>query len=66
WPPRSPYLSPLDHFLWGTLKTEVYREPPTTVEDMQERTREACATLASETIRDHMRIIWMELSLISR
>ncbi|KOC64031.1 hypothetical protein WH47_02352, partial [Habropoda laboriosa] len=49
WPPRSPDLSPLDHFLWGTLK-KVYREPPTTVEDMQEQIRAACATLASGTI----------------
>ncbi|KOC62975.1 hypothetical protein WH47_04873, partial [Habropoda laboriosa] len=63
WPPRSPALSPLDHFLRDILKTKVYREPPTTVEDTQERIRQACATLASKTIRDLMQI---NLSLISR
>ena len=28
---------PLDYFLWEPLKNEVYCEPPTTVEDMQQR-----------------------------
>ncbi|KOC67387.1 hypothetical protein WH47_09304 [Habropoda laboriosa] len=63
WPPRSPDPSPLDRFLWGTLKNKVHREPPTTVADMQERIREACATLASGTIRD---LVQVKLSLISR
>ncbi|KOC70354.1 hypothetical protein WH47_02857, partial [Habropoda laboriosa] len=63
-PSRSPDLSPLDYFLWGTLKNKVYHEYlPTTVEDMQERIREACATLTSETIPGLMRI---KLLLISR
>jgi transposase len=26
WPPRSPDLTPLDYFLWGYLKSEVYKE----------------------------------------
>ncbi|EZA58543.1 hypothetical protein X777_14705, partial [Ooceraea biroi] len=34
WPARSPDLTPLDYFLWGTVKNDVYRELPTTVEDM--------------------------------
>ncbi|KOC61193.1 hypothetical protein WH47_07092, partial [Habropoda laboriosa] len=66
WQPRSPDQFSLDYFLRGTLKNKVYRETPTTEENMQERICEACATLASGTIRDHMRILWIKLSLISR
>lgn len=41
WPPRSPDLTPPDFFLWGTVKDMVYREEPTTVEDMKDRIRSA-------------------------
>jgi hypothetical protein len=27
WPPRSPDLTPLDFFLWGTLKERIYQTP---------------------------------------
>src|SRR6266480_2859025 len=30
WPPRSPDLSPLDYYLWGTLKSRVYVNHPVT------------------------------------
>lgn len=39
WPARSPDLTPLDFFLWGYVKQEVYKERTTTVEDMKERIR---------------------------
>lgn len=52
WPPRSPDMTPLDYFLWGALKDIVYRVPPTTEENMQQRIREACTALAPETIQD--------------
>ncbi|RLU16752.1 hypothetical protein DMN91_010820 [Ooceraea biroi] len=50
WPPRSPDLTPMDYFLWGTLKNTVYCEPPTTVENMKDRILETCNRLSSETI----------------
>ena len=25
WPPRSPYINPLDFFLWGYVKIEVFK-----------------------------------------
>lgn len=37
WPPRSPDLNPLDFFLWGYLKNEVYRTPVQTIEDLRDR-----------------------------
>lgn len=41
WPPRSPDLSPGDFFLWGYVKHLVYRDKPTTLEDMKHRIRRA-------------------------
>lgn len=41
WPARSPDLTPLDFFIWGHLKEEVYRTPPTNREDMEIRVRGA-------------------------
>ncbi|PNF43075.1 hypothetical protein B7P43_G02709 [Cryptotermes secundus] len=31
YPPRSPDLTPLDFYLWGTLKDEVYRQKTATL-----------------------------------
>lgn len=39
WPARSPDLTPPDFYLWGTIKQKVYREEPTTIENMRERIR---------------------------
>jgi hypothetical protein len=35
--PPSPELTPMDFFLWGHLKEQVYAVPPRTVEDLVER-----------------------------
>lgn len=38
WPPRSPCLNPLDYFLWGFLKNEVYSNNlPNSVDEFRER-----------------------------
>ncbi|CAK1589781.1 unnamed protein product [Parnassius mnemosyne] len=39
WPPRSPDLSPCDFFLWGYLKSIVYKTNPTTVTQLKENIR---------------------------
>ena len=40
WPPRSPDLTKMDFFMWGYIKDQVYKTPPTTKEDMKVRIRE--------------------------
>ena len=37
WPPRSPDLTPCDYFLWGYLKSKVFRSPPVDIADLQAR-----------------------------
>lgn len=51
WPPRSPDLSVLDFFIWGTVKNQVYHSPLTTKEDCIQRVRESFQTLPPDSIR---------------
>ncbi|CAK9803096.1 hypothetical protein ANTQUA_LOCUS3580 [Anthophora quadrimaculata] len=48
---RSPDITPLDFFLWGTLKEKVYKEVPTTPYDMQQRIIASCALISSDAVR---------------
>ncbi|CAH1114890.1 unnamed protein product [Psylliodes chrysocephalus] len=45
WPGRSPDLTPLDFFLWGHLKSVVYRTPPQSIDDLRNRIIEECRDL---------------------
>ena len=35
WPPRSPDITPLDYYLWGKVKADVFTRKPQTVEQMK-------------------------------
>jgi hypothetical protein len=35
WPPRSPHLTPLDFYLFGSSKTKVFRNRIHTLEELQ-------------------------------
>lgn len=50
WPARSPDLSPLDFFLWGTLKNMVYKETVETVEELRVSILNAFASLRRRDI----------------
>jgi len=50
WPARSPDLTSPDFFLWGYLKDKVYKEEPTTRENMIDRIRNACAEIQGDTL----------------
>ena len=36
WPPRSPDLNPIDFYLWGHVKNEVYSTPVTNIDELWE------------------------------
>jgi hypothetical protein len=40
WPPRSPDLTPADFFLWGLLKSKVYKNTPRTIEQLKDAIRQ--------------------------
>lgn len=52
WPPRSPDLTPLDFYLWGYVKEEVYAIAPTNRDDMKNRIREAFRNIRIRTLQD--------------
>ena len=45
WPARSPDLTPVDFFLWGHIKAQVYATPPASLDDLKHRIHEACAQI---------------------
>ena len=36
WPPRSCDLTPLDYFLWGYVKADVYTDKPTSMDALED------------------------------
>ena len=55
WPARSPYLTPLDYFLWGSMKALVYATPVTS-EDLIARVHGAIEILSRQPLLlDHVR-----------
>lgn len=49
-PPRSPDLTPLDYFIWGYVKDQVYSTPVTTKDDLRNRVRGVFNALDGEAI----------------
>lgn len=37
WPARSPDMSPLDYFLWGTMKNNIYKTLPADLDELRQR-----------------------------
>lgn len=48
WLPRSPDLTPMDFFFWGTVKDKVFARKPRTVESMIQFILEACQEIDAD------------------
>lgn len=60
WPARSPDLNPLDFFLWGYLKMQVYATPVSNIQVLRDRILEGCEQIRNipgifENVRQSMR-----------
>ncbi|GBM70207.1 hypothetical protein AVEN_60135-1 [Araneus ventricosus] len=53
WPPHSPDLNPLDFFLWGYIKQQVYATPTPTLQELQNRITDACASVSPAMLQMH-------------
>lgn len=51
WPPQSPDITPMDFFIWGYIKNEVYFHPLTSKENCEQRVRDAFNALSPEFIQ---------------
>jgi len=57
-PPRSPYATPCDFFLWGYVKDQVYVPPlPSSIPELKVRIRTAIETITA----DMLQTVWNEL-----
>lgn len=50
WPARSPDLSALDFFLWGFMKSIVYRTPVQDLQDLEQRIEQAVRQITPEMV----------------
>ncbi|GBN13005.1 hypothetical protein AVEN_212692-1 [Araneus ventricosus] len=57
WTPHSPDLTPLDFFLWGHIKGQVYATPSPTLQDLRRRINVACASVTPAMLRNVQREI---------
>ena len=48
WPPRSPDMTPMDFFVWGTLKQKVYSVSINSREQLRDRIIDAVHQISSE------------------
>lgn len=56
-PARSPDLTPIDYFLWGTLKDTVCKESPTTRDDTKQRIIVTCASIRFAIIQNETKLV---------
>jgi Transposase. len=49
WPPRSPDITPMDFFLWGTVKSLVYAKPVNTRDELWTRIQNAFQIVRNNT-----------------
>ena len=64
WPPRSPDLTPLDFFLWGFVKDQVYRTKVTDLQDLKTRIRNAFELVTVELLERTWREIEYRLDVV--
>ena len=50
WPPRSPDPTPADFFLWGLLKSKVYKNTPRTIEQLKDAIRQETEAVNVDTL----------------
>ena len=50
WPPRSPYITPLDFFLWGYGKDKVFSTPVPDITNLKAMITDAFATITEDML----------------
>lgn len=66
WPPRSPDLTPMDFFFWGSLKDAVYARNPKTVNDLKTFISEEFLNINLDLCRKVCRSVKKRLQLCIR
>lgn len=66
WPARSPDLSPLDFFLWGSLKNKIYKENIINLEQLRANIVNSFASLERRDIQRAVNNIRRRVNLCLR
>ncbi|KFM70899.1 hypothetical protein X975_03732, partial [Stegodyphus mimosarum] len=64
WPPRSPDITPLDFFLWGFVKDNVYRRRVSNMDDLKARITTAIASVDADMLAGTWREIEYRLDIL--
>lgn len=64
WPARSPDLTPCDFFLWGFIKSKVYRTQPQNIDELKTRIQQACAEVTLDMLHNSMVSFQNRLNLV--
>ncbi|KFM59228.1 hypothetical protein X975_23270, partial [Stegodyphus mimosarum] len=64
WPPRSPDITPLDFFLWGFVKDNVYRRRVSNMDDLKVRITTAIASVDADMLAGTWREIKYRLDIL--
>ena len=64
WPPRSPDLNPLDFYLWGHIKTNVYRTKPRSIDELKQRITDSIAVIPVAHLENAFREFERRIRLI--
>lgn len=51
WPPRSPDVAPPDYWLWGMLKSKIYKQKPTSIEELKRVIRKAVSEISPDELK---------------
>lgn len=62
WPARSPDLSPLDYFVWGYLKDNVYKTKPQNVNELRQRILQECQAIPQVALQNSVNSFYVRLS----
>ena len=66
WPPRSPDLALPDFFLWGYLKSQVYRTPVRSLRLLKRRLRAAVRAVPENMVQEALAALPVRLRKCSR
>ena len=67
WPPRSPDLTPMDFFLWGYVKEQLFRHhKPTTYDELKAAVREVFQSIPTDMLQRACRSVKKRIQLLQQ
>lgn len=62
WPARSPYLSPLDYFLWGYVQDKVCKTKPLNIDELRNRIVQEIERISEEVLQRAISLFYTTLA----